>query len=152
MAGEMTAFEQDRDAVFFREFLSSNAHGGKIANRLAEQLVRFVEVGRNQSGERKTFFLVKLDRGWAETLRAAGGDEHRIDHERKLPADLTGKIDKRSRDRGNNFGGVKQPGLDRGDWEILEENCDLLANDLRAHRLDARNFSRDFRHDAGDGG
>ena len=151
IAGEMTALEQDRHAVFFREFFSSNAHGGKIANRFAEQPGRFVEVGRDQGGERKQFCLVKLDRVGAQKLRAAGRDDHRIDHERNLPVDLAGKIDQRSRDRGNNFGGVKQPGLDRGDWEILEENCDLLVNHFRAHWLDAGNFSRDFRHNAGDG-
>ena len=58
----------------------------------------------------------------------------------------------RLRDSANDLGRAEQTRLDRADSEISEQNFNLLANHSRSYRFNPRNFSRNFRDDAGHGG
>ena len=64
---------------------------------------------------------------------------------------MANKIDNRLSDRGDNFGGAKQAGLDRGNGKIVRQYLDLFANERGIERFNARDFAGNLSDDAADG-
>lgn len=149
VAGEMAAFQQDRHSIFFGESAHGAIHRLSIFDCFAEQSCGFIEIRCNQSCERKQFRFVKSDGVGAKKLIAARRDHDRIDNQRDVG--LACKVDKDSRHGGDDFARAKQSALDCRNGKTFREHLDLLAHNRAAQRLNARNFARRFRDDAGDG-
>ena len=122
-------------------------HCGQISNRIVQQACCLVQVGRDQGREREKFALVNLDGLGLKQDVTAGCNHDWIDHE-PVPFCFS-QTPHHLRD---DFCIAKQTSLDRSDREIFQRKLDLLAHDFRIGRLDARNFPRCFRDDAGDCG
>ena len=58
----------------------------------------------------------------------------------------------RVHDRADDRVGIQHAGLERGDWERIEEQPDLFRDDRRWHWVNGADFPGHFGDDAGDGG
>ena len=143
-AGEMSAFEHDRHAVLISKSMRRFFHCLSILDFFAEEFGRFIQIWGNECGERKQMFFVGTDRSRLEKRIAAGSRDDGIDYQwaRASSFDHLG-------DCSDNLHGVEEPSLNRGDGKISSEHIDLVAHHLRADWFNARDFTGDFRNDAG---
>src|SRR5947208_12006552 len=125
----MAAFQQDRDAVFFRQRLARVVHRGEVLNRPTKQTRGFAEIWGDKSRKWKQIALVNLDRIALQKRVTAGRDHYGIDHE--WPRCLAPEG---ARDFGDNLGRKQKSGFDRRDGEIAEQDFDLFADYRSADR------------------
>src|SRR6266487_303775 len=122
VAFQMTAFEEDCRSKFSFELFPGAIHRLSVFDWRSEEPLCFVEIWRDQAGEREQLLLVRFDRCRVEKRIAASGDHDRIDYKRNLG------VAYRVGHGANNLRGAKQTGLDRADPEIFNKHFDLLTN------------------------
>src|SRR5437667_241823 len=130
VAFQMTAFEEDCTCKFSFEFFPGAIHRLSVFDFRSEEPLCFVEIWRDQAGEREQLLLVSFDRCPVEKPIAAGGDHDRIDYKRNLGVPYS------VGHGANNLRGAKQTGLAfASDSRVADRRYRITRRRCRSLRL-----------------
>ena len=147
-SAQMTAFEQNRRPVSAEQFLGRGNHRRPGGNFASKQHGRFIEIRRDDIGQRQKLFLVSAHGVFFQKRIAAARHHDRIDHEVEH-AEAIGQFLRHHAEQG---AGIKHAGFHRRDRIVIEKDADLGAQDIRRDRLHFLDATGHLRHDASHGG